>query len=259
MPVGDTTEAAAALIAEARRTASTTPGLPDRMAPRSAADAEAIQRATFATLGFGIGGWKVGRTGPVMVAAPLPREAITEEGDGVVHVPAGTRVELELALRLREPVPVERLDLDALPGVADLVLLIEFVRTRYAPGHVASDLEKVADCVSNEHAVVSPATGPWAPADLLRPEAWLRIDGQEIGRCDASHPAVPLAPLIAGLRERCAADGHRVAAGEIVTLGSLTGIAPLPPAGGMLVGTVAGRGEIRCQVAVDALHVKKEI
>lgn len=252
-----TTEAGA-LLAEARRTKSAIPGLPRGLLPRSVAEAEAIQRATFARLGFSIGGWKVGRAGSVVFVAPLPREAITNDSASPIRVPSGTRVELELALRLREAMPSDGLALGRLPETADLVLLIEFVRSRYAPGHAPSDLEKVADCVSNEYAVVAAPTGSWTPADLVKPDARLLVDDVELGRCGTAHPALPLEPLITAWRDRCLAEGRSPAAGEIVTLGSLTGVAALPPTGGTLVGTVAGRGEIRSLVAVEAPHETKE-
>ena len=63
------------------------------------------------------------------------------------------------------------------------------------------------------------------------------------------HRAMPLRALLAGWRERCRAIGHAPQPGEVITLGSLTGMLPVPAAGGVLTGELSGRGSLSCRVA----------
>ncbi|MBR0650082.1 hypothetical protein GXW78_10445 [Roseomonas terrae] len=214
--------------------------------PTTMAEAEAIQLATFAALGLRRGGWKVGRADGQLFSAPMVVGPLNET-EPVLTLPVATRIELEIALRFREVPPSTVLELEALPALADLVVLIEFVRTRFTGPVTAFD--RIADCVSNERVVAVTAPGPWSPAILgSLPLVQLFQDGAEIARHEGAHPAAPLVPLLAAWQARCAADGVAVGAGEIVTLGSLTGVLPVPPAGAHFRGIITGLPPVQCRV-----------
>ncbi|NKE44816.1 hypothetical protein HB662_08505 [Roseomonas frigidaquae] len=244
---------AAALLADIRRgRRQPCPGLPEGLGPTSIAEAEAIQLATYAALGWNIAGWKVGRTRDQAIACPLPDATVAPAADATLHLPIGCAMELEVALQLRQGLDatlLAALQPADLPTIAEAVILFEFCESRFSNGRKASDLEKLADCVTNGSCVFSPATGAWTWADIETLEMRLTVDGIEVARHAGPHRAMPLAELVAAWRDRCLAIGHLPKAGEIITLGSQTGMLPVPAAGGLLVGEWAGRGRLECQVA----------
>jgi 2-keto-4-pentenoate hydratase len=251
MPLSGAAEAQAGqLLAAARREGKALQGLPPECRPATQAEAEAVQVATFAALDHAIGGWKVGRAGGLVFAAPLPVVKILEGPVTMPPMPAGARVELELALRLRRAIPLAELtiDFDRLTAAADLVPLIEIVSSRWALGAQVGPVERVADCVSNQLAVLGAPLGPWERAMVEAPAAHLSFDGAEVAAHSGPHPAAPIEALLEAWCARCRALGHAPRAGEVVTLGTLTGILPLPPPGSEIRGLVLG-GEIRCRTA----------
>jgi 2-keto-4-pentenoate hydratase len=215
-------------------------------APQSLADAEAIQMATLAALGLRRGGWKLGRAQDIIFSAPMPAGPI-DEPEPVLTLPGGTRIELELAVRFRQAPPPSPLTLEALPDLADLVVLFEFVRTRLATPPAVYD--RIADCISNERVVAVTAPGPWSVAILETvPPVHLLQDDAEIATHQGAHPAAPLGPLIAAWDARRARAGLSIAAGEILTLGSLTGVLPVPSGGARYLGRIGDLPALRCRV-----------
>lgn len=239
------------LLAAARRAGAALHGLPPECSPPTQDDAEAVQLATLSALGEEIGGWKVGRTGGLVFAAPLPASAIAAAPSALPPMPPGARVELEVAVRLRRAVPLAELsalDLDTLPAVGDLVPLIEIVRSRWAPEMSVSPVERIADGISAQFAVPGSPLRPWSRAMVEAPAARLCFGGAEVAVHEGPHPAAPLDALLEAWRTRCRAIGHAPRAGEVVTLGTLTGILPLPPPATEIRGVVLGR-EILCRTA----------
>lgn len=214
--------------------------------PQSMSEAEAIQMATLAALGVRRGGWKLGRSQDVIFSAPMPAGPI-DEAEPVLSLPPGTRIEMEIALRFREAAPPAPLTLEALAGLTDLVVLFEFVRTRFVTPPTGFD--RVADCISNERVVAVTAPGPWSLAILdTLPFVQLLQDDVEIATHQGPHPAAPLGPLLAAWDARRARAGLSIAAGEILTLGSLTGVLPVPPGGARFLGRIGDLPPLRCRV-----------
>lgn len=244
---------AGALLADIRRgRREPCPGLPEGLSPADIAEAEAMQLATYAALGWSIAGWKVGRTRSQPIACPLPDATMAPATEAPLHLPTGCAMELEVALRLRQGLDATMLAAlkpADLPAIADAVILFEFCESRFIDHRKASDLEKLADCVTNGSCAFGPATGAWAWPDVETLEMRLSVDGIEVARHAGPHGAVPLAELVTAWRDRCLAIGHLPRAGEVITLGSQTGMLPVPAAGGRLVGEWAGRGSLACQVA----------
>jgi 2-keto-4-pentenoate hydratase len=229
-----------------------TPGLPAALRPRDLQEAEAIQLSTYTEMGWNIAGWKVGRTGPNFFAAPMPHVATTPMAEAPLHLPPGTGVELEVAVRLRQDLDggaLAALRPEDLPEIADLVLLFEFVNSRFVAGTPPDELDKIADGVGNVGAAFSPPVGAWNWADINTLSMRLLIDDAEVARHDGPHRHAPLFQLVEAWRRRCLAMGHAPRAGEVVTFGSLTGVQPLPAAGCTLRGELAGRGSLLCHIA----------
>jgi 2-keto-4-pentenoate hydratase len=215
-------------------------------APQTLAEAEAIQMATLAAMGMRRGGWKLGRANGIIFSAPMPAGPI-DEAEPVLTLPSGTRIELEIALRFRAAPPPAPLTPEALPELTDLVVLFEFVRTRLATPPAV--LDRIADCVSNDRVVAVTAPGPWSVAILEKlPRVQLLQDDVEIAAHQGTHPAAPLEPLLAAWDARRAGAGLSIAAGEVLTLGSLTGVLPVPEGGVRYLGRIGDLPPVRCCV-----------
>jgi 2-keto-4-pentenoate hydratase len=123
------------------------------------------------------------------------------------------------------------------------------VESRYASGHPQGDLEKIADVVSNGSVSYGPAADAWSWADVETLEMRLSVDGIEVAHHAGPHKSMPIAPLVEAWRDRCRRIGHLPRAGEVITLGSLTGLLPVPAAGGLILGECTGRGALEARVA----------
>ncbi|HEY8610380.1 MAG TPA: hypothetical protein VIL69_03715 [Roseomonas sp.] len=246
-------EAAAELLARARGGPSL-PGLPEALRPGTLQEAEAIQNATFARLGERCGGWKIGRHGEHVFSAPIPASTlITEPGDRPVTLLADRFIELELAIRFHEPVPsaaMARLRPEDLPRLASIATLFELVRSRFSPSAETGPLDRIADCVANHGAAIGVSTLPWTLGMLdAPPPVRLWQNDAVIAERTGPHVAVPVLPLIEAWIDRCRREGRGIAAGEVVTFGSLTGMPPIPAEGARYRGEIEGLAPLACTVA----------
>jgi 2-keto-4-pentenoate hydratase len=79
--------------------------------------------------------------------------------------------------------------------------------------------------------------------------AMLSQDGEVISRRDGAHVAAPVVPLIDALLDRLRRENRGIAAGEVITLGSLSGMPPIPAAGAEYLGEVGQLTPLPCRVA----------
>ena len=249
----DRIEAAATSLAQARGGAAL-PGLAEDLRPRSLEEAEAIQHATLARLGEKPGGWKLGRQGEVVFAAPIPASLVLEDpGEAAIPMPAARFIELELAIRFHaslSPEAVASLRAEDLPRHAAIATLFELVQPRFAPGAETSAFDRIAECLANHGAVVRSSPLPWTPAILeAPPPVRLSQDGQIIATREGPHVATPVSALIEAWIGRMRREGRGVGAGEVLTFGSLTGMPPIPAAGAHYVGEIEGLAPLSIRVA----------
>ena len=240
----DDIERAAAVLVAAQDGGVPIAGLP--VAPADHDEAYAIQEAALAARGAPPAGWKVGATsaaamatlrtdrpfaGPVLAghvldsAAELKRSelpAVMVEGEFVFVMGS------DLGPR-DEPYTRE----EVADAVAEVRPAVEVVGNRYEAGLAAGILNNIADNGANSRLVVGLPVGEWAQVDLSACAVAMTIGGETVGRGSGAdvmgHPVESLVWLANHLRER----GSTLRAGQAVTTGSCTGIAPLPP------GTVA--------------------
>ncbi len=229
----------AALLLAALRRGTARPGaLPGEIAPRSEAEAYAVQAALLQQLGAGIGGWKASMSGPDRgLAAPLYREEIYESPARVASPGEdGVGVEPEIAFTLKE-------DLEALPGgrryglqeldaaIESVHAVLEIVYSRFASQDAAPPLDRLADNLSNAGLVRGAPCGPWhgLPLSVLpfRLEV-LRPDGsrsvhEDRGGSAQSDPRLPLLWLANDAIGR----GAPLRRGQLVTTGSRGGLHPV--------------------------------
>ncbi|MBP0492321.1 hypothetical protein [Roseomonas indoligenes] len=247
-------QAAGELLARARAGAAL-PGLPPALRPATLEAAEGIQHATLAAMDEGIGGWKIGRLDGIINSAPIPASRLlTDPLPGPITLPAERYIEMELAIQFRvavAPADVATLVPGDLTGLATLATLFEFVRPRIPTSGDVTPLDRIADAMGNDGALVRATLLPWTLTTLDMPPALtLFQDDAVLTRREAvPHVAAPLGPLLEAWIGRLRREGRGIAMGEVVTLGSLSGMPPIPAAGATYFGEIEGMEALRCTVA----------
>jgi 2-keto-4-pentenoate hydratase len=229
-------------LARAWRSGGTIPLPADNDAPRSRADAFAIQDRMAALLGDRCVGWKVG--------AAVRAVQILEGHDGPItgrlfaprlyaspaRVPAATfdgyNIECEFAFRFGQAVPARprpytRAELE---GQIVLVPGLEIAGTRYARGGNArkpTTHDAIADNGSGGAYVAGDGVADWRSIDLAELPIEARIDGGAPIRTYTGEyrrdPVDILVETVNGLSER----GIGLAQGDLLSTGSLTLPTPL--------------------------------
>lgn len=235
-------ERLAQALAQAWRAGGTLPLPAAADAPRSRADAFAIQDRMAALLGDACAGWKVGAAvravqvleghdGPITGRLFAPRVYASP-----ARVPAalydGYNIECEFAFRFGAAVPPRgrpyaRADLE--PQL-ELVPGLEIAGTRYARdtgGRKATTHDAIADNGSGGAYVAGGSVPGWRALDLATLPLEARIDGGEPIRVYTGEyrrdPVDILVETVNGLSER----GIGLAAGDLLSTGSLTLPTPL--------------------------------
>jgi 2-keto-4-pentenoate hydratase len=222
-------EEAAARLLRARRRAERLDALPRELAPRTPAEAYAVQDRVTRALGR-IAGWKVGAESPSAEPACAPLVA-----DLVVASPAQFAaarfplrgIEGELAFRFARPLPARAAaygEDEVWAAAGTLHAPIELVDSRFADFRAQEKLVLLADNQSNGAFCYGPALAEWRALDFLQQEARLFIDGKEVARAVGGNAAGHPRRLLAWLANHCARRGCGIAAGDIVTTGSHTGL-----------------------------------
>ena len=219
------------------------------LAPASLAEAYAIQDRQLQEIGP-VGGWKVGARGPDREpsCAPLPASGIHTSlallPDGAWRVRG---IEAELAVRLERDLPPRAspyaLD-EVLSSIGALVPALEVVETRLAEFPAADPLAGLADLNAHGALVVGDpvAAGPGA-LDASKLEVRLWFDDQQVASTCGGNPAVDLGRLLVWLANHCSQRGLGLQRGQVVTLGSCTGML-FAPAATRVRATLGGIGAV---------------
>lgn len=205
-------------------------GLPE---PRDDADAYAVQRAVADEFGWFAGkptAWKVGSASRTATpnAAPLPARG--------VHASPATfargsfnrmLIEGEIAFRLRAPIAgdVDADDTAAVSAaIGEIVVTIEVVDSRYANHEATSPALRLAD--QGVHGALVVGSGvPWRgslPWDTL--VAIVRRNGEIARETHGGHPLGNLLFMLPWLAQHAAQRGLPLAAGDVITAGTWTGV-----------------------------------
>jgi 2-keto-4-pentenoate hydratase len=225
-------EQVAALLVAARRTGALLQGLSSGATPASVADAHAIQDAVSAALGKPVGAFK----------AMTPRDGEPTRGviygDTIHASPArvaaaevpqcGVEGEVAFVFRRDFPPRATTYSRDEVAAGVDACTAIELVTSRYRNPDSATNLEKLADSISNAAFVHAAPAADWRGLDLGRLKVSLTVNGATVLEQSGGHPTGdPLAvahALVNMMRDK---DG--VCAGQFVTCGSYTGLRYLKP------------------------------
>lgn len=205
-------------------------GLP---VPRSDADAYAVQRVVGDELRWFAArptAWKVGAPSRSATpsAAPLP--------SAVVHASPATfgrgtfnriLIEGEIAFRLRAALAADAADVSA--AIGELVVTIEVVDPRYTDMDAASPALRLADQLLHGALVVGSGI-PWRGAlDWGSQVAIVRREGTVVKETRGGHPLGDLLFLLRWLAQHAERQGSPLAAGDLVTAGTWTGVFEAAP------------------------------
>lgn len=225
--------AAAQLLAQRRLAGSSGPRLPLSCRPSSVADGLAIQAATAAALGDGIGAWKCGLpSAERVVIGPIYRSAIHGTSPCPVWARHGTvRAEPELAFVLGHDLPpraapYSEAEVEAV--VVEARLALELIDCRYEVPDEAGFPELLADGLFNQGLLLGPSVPLAAARRATELAITLRQAGGETNQLAGRHPAGnPLGPLY-WLAEFQRERGQGLQAGQLVITGSYAGVLTLP-------------------------------
>ncbi len=225
-------ERAAGILVQARRDMKPLNGLPDGLQPATIEEAHAIQDAVSHQLGKLIGGFK----------AMAPAEGEPTRGiiyGGTIHaspckIPVSTvpqcGVEGEVAFIFRRDLPFrdKPYTRNEVAAVVDACAAIEVVHSRFAQKAPVSNLEKLADSISNGALVHDVPRSDWRDLQLGKLKVTLNVNGKKSLEQIGGHPTgdpLGIAVVLANIwREK-----GGVRAGQFVTCGSCTGLKFLKP------------------------------
>jgi 2-keto-4-pentenoate hydratase len=222
---------AATRFAQARRTATPLPGLPDALRPSTIAAAHAIQRATAAELGLDVVAYKASAPttgqptlGLILAGTVMPSPAVFP-----VSAAPLCGVEAEIAFRFRHDLPPRDQPYreSEVAACVDALVAIEIVDSRFGAAvkqpEQLTELEKLADNGSNAGLVFGPPVTDWAGALHAALHVTLAVNGRAIVDQQGGHPSGdPLAAAVALANMLRETTG--VKAGQYVTCGSWGGL-----------------------------------
>ena len=222
---------AAGLLVEARRTGKLLDGLPWDATPAGIADAHAVQDAVTTALGKPVGAFKA-----MAPANGEPTRGVIYAGTihaSPARVPAALvpqcGVEGEVAFIFRRDFSsrAAAYSRDEVAAGVDACAAIELVTSRYRSSD-ATNLEKLADSISNGAFVHAAPAAEWRGLELGKLKVTLTVNGAVVLEQDGGHatgdPLGVAVVLVNMLR-----DKGGVRAGQFVTCGSYTGLRYFKP------------------------------
>jgi len=240
---------AAHILVQARRDMKPLDGLPNGLKPKSIAEAHAIQDEVSHQLGKLIAGFK----------AMTPPESDPTRGviyGGTIHasparIPAAQvpqcGVEAEVAFLFRRDLPArdKPYTRNEVAAVVDACPVIEVVHSRFGLKAPVSNLEKLADSISNGGLVHGAPKSDWRAMPLGKLKVSLMVNGTPLHDKIGGHPTGD--PLgVAVVLVNIWREKGGVRAGQFVTCGSYTGCDFINP-GDICVVNFEGLGRAEAQ------------
>jgi 2-keto-4-pentenoate hydratase len=223
---------AAALLVKARRGGLLLANLPADARPASVTDAHAIQDAVTEALGKPVGAFKAmapanGEATRGIIYADTVRSSPTRIP--AVEVPqCGVEGEVAFVFRRDLPARATPYSRDEVAAAVDACAAIEVVTSRYQNSDAVSNLEKLADSISNGAFVHAAPGADWRGLELGRLKVTLTVNGAPVLEQVGGHPTgdpLGVAVVLANMMR----EKGGVRAGQFVTCGSCTGLRYLQP------------------------------
>jgi 2-keto-4-pentenoate hydratase len=236
----DQTAALAGLLLAARRSGRPIDSLPAGLIPATSAEAYAVQDRVASALGT-VAGWKVGAASPSAEPNCAPLFADLMAPSPATWPAARFRVrgiEGELAFRFGValgPRDAAYGEDEVWDAVASLHPAIEIVDSRFAAFPAVDKRALLADNQANGAFCHGAAVTNWRHIDFLGQPSRLLIDGKEVASARGGNAAGHPRRLLAWLANHRARRGRGLAAGDIVTTGTHTGLVFAAPGASVTV------------------------
>ncbi|MCB4821263.1 2-keto-4-pentenoate hydratase [Roseicella aerolata] len=240
-------EQAADLLVAIRRGAPKLAGL-GAAAPRTEAEAWAVQREVLRRLGATAGGWKCAAPPGKPASGAMLDAAGLRPAPARWPVPPGQKIgiETEIAFRLGRGLPKRATPYareEVLDAVAAAFPAMEMVESRYLDPAAVSPLEAMADSIAHAGLVLGADVPGWRGMDLagltVRQTCGGAVQVEKVGGNPSGDPVTPLVWLANHLPTL----GLQLEAGQVVTTGSCTGLLWVD-GGQRVTGGFAGFGEV---------------
>jgi 2-keto-4-pentenoate hydratase len=239
-------------LAHARRAGALTAQLTGAVVADDAAAYE-VQDAATKALDQPLDGWKIGATatagqiamgrkGPFIGPMPKPD---THANGGTLPVRPGTRgVEIEVAFKLKSALPRREAAYgqdEVKAAIESMHAAIEVVAVRQETPPAPTSQHLIADFGGNGGFVAGPAIAGWEKLDLAAVTAICLVDGEEKGKGEGSLALGSPLKALTWLAD----NGPGLKAGDWISTGTLTGLAPVK-AGSVVAGELVGLGKVGC-------------
>ena len=232
--MSDETADLAQALAEVWLTGGAVPLPLAALAPKSRAQAYAVQDRMAQLIGGRVAGWKVGATVSAVQLfeghdGPLPGRifadrCLTSPARIAASLFKGAKVECEFAFRLTSKLPA-KINAETLAPLLTFHPAFELAASRYAPGtgqRAATTFDGIADNGGGGAAILGAAVVAWHDLPFETMEIEARIDGsppiQAYSGPYRRHPLEIMVETVTDLRQR----GIALEPGECVLTGSLT-------------------------------------
>ncbi|MEM7325016.1 MAG: fumarylacetoacetate hydrolase family protein [Actinomycetota bacterium] len=251
-------DAAASALIEARRTRVPLVGLSATVVPPDVVTGERIDDRVAARIGWDVSGWKIGCTSEhaqrvLNSPGPMAGRVYTVLESTAEAAPVLSEDELmvepllegEFAFTIGQDLTPDGgpYDRAAVKGaVADVRPAIEIVGGRFSgfTSHPIASI--VADAGSNTALVLGPAVGDIDLDRLVDVAGAMVVDGEVVGSGTGADVLGDPIEALRWLVDNLVGRGITLAAGQVVTTGTLTQLAPFPP-GATAVARFDGLGE----------------
>ena len=226
--VGKSVLAVAELLIEARKSGPIN-DLPDNYRPTNMVDVYAIHDAVAAKLGPVLG-WKVGAKNASVepVCAPLLAGTIHNSPAQLAPQKFTMRgMESEIAFRFASDLPArdEPYSKDQVIDAIDMAFpAIEVNESRYVDSDALDPMTKLADNILNGALILGPPWSEWHGLVVADQLVEMRFDDKLLYSHKGGNNAVDIFRLVVWIANHMRKKGPGIAAGQVVTTGSWTGL-----------------------------------
>ncbi len=217
---------AAESLRDARQSRRPLEALDAASQPQTIAEGHAVQDALIALLGEPVAGWKVAGLEPdeVMRGAVLASRLFSSPAEIDAASMPLLGIEAEIAFRFLHALPprAEAYTADEVAAAVVALPAIEVVDTRFASYTDTPLLHRLGDFMSNGGLVCGEPRPDWRSFDFRTIPVTLQIGAETIRKTGGHSAGDPLLPAVAFANAVRGTTG--IAAGEVVTTGTFTGL-----------------------------------